>query len=45
VQRALAKFVGGGPVLDDITFVVVKVLGEQQSGELTTSAEEIECQT
>ena len=45
VQRALAKFVGGGPVLDDITFVVVKVLAEQQTGELTASAEAIECQT
>ena len=35
VQRALAKFVGHGPVLDDITFVVVKVLRDVQSGELT----------
>ena len=45
VQRALAKFVGGGPVLDDITFVVVKVLGEDQRGGLVTSAEAIPCQT
>jgi sigma-B regulation protein RsbU (phosphoserine phosphatase) len=45
VQRSLAKFVGGGPVLDDITFVVVKVLSEDQAGELTASAEGIPCQT
>jgi sigma-B regulation protein RsbU (phosphoserine phosphatase) len=45
VQRALAKFVGGGPVLDDITFVVVKVLAEAHTGEMTTSAEAIPCQT
>ena len=45
VQRSLAKFVGGGPVLDDITFVVVKVLSEETSGELVTSAEAIPCQT
>jgi sigma-B regulation protein RsbU (phosphoserine phosphatase) len=44
VQRSLAKFVGGGPVLDDITFVVVKVLGEEQAGELKASVEGIECQ-
>jgi sigma-B regulation protein RsbU (phosphoserine phosphatase) len=45
VQRSLAKFVGGGPVLDDITFVVVKVLSEEQAGGLTASVEGIECQT
>ena len=45
VQRSLAKFVGGGPVLDDITFVVVKVLNEEASGEMVTSGEGIPCQT
>jgi sigma-B regulation protein RsbU (phosphoserine phosphatase) len=45
VQRALAKFVGRGPVLDDITFVVVKVLGEAEGGEMTTTTQEIPCQT
>ncbi|MEA2735271.1 MAG: phosphoserine phosphatase RsbU/P [Humisphaera sp.] len=43
VQRSLAKFVGRGPVLDDITFVVVRVIGEKEPGELTASAEKIEC--
>jgi phosphoserine phosphatase RsbU/P len=45
VQRDLAKFVGGGPVLDDITFVVVKVLSADQAGGMDASAEAIPCQT
>jgi serine phosphatase RsbU (regulator of sigma subunit) len=45
VQRSLAKFVGGGPVLDDITFVVVRVLSETEPVALTASAEKIECRT
>jgi sigma-B regulation protein RsbU (phosphoserine phosphatase) len=42
LERSLAQFVGRGPVLDDITFVVVKIMAEESEKDSGLRSKEIE---